>query len=120
MNRERAKELLPVIEAYANGATVEIYAEAVGDWEEIADPSWVTNSAYRIKPEPHDIKWAAEQITKGYGVRRRSWPRPGLCWAKGGNNSLCFLEYGMQASFMQSDVFDLLADDWELYEPKGK
>lgn len=115
MNRERAKELLPIIEAYANGATVEIYAEAVGEWEEIADPSWVTNSAYRIKPEPHDIKWASERSREGVRTRRNRW-RAGIYW-----DGYTLKEAG-DPNYTGGRIShnDVLADDWELYEPKGK
>ncbi len=50
MNRERAKELLPIIQAFAEGKEIERYREARNSWEKISDPDWVDIN-YRIKPE---------------------------------------------------------------------
>lgn len=51
MNREEAKELLPIIQAYAEGKTIE-YKNLFGLWTETKYPSWANNLEYRIKPEP--------------------------------------------------------------------
>ena len=117
MNRERAKELLPIIEAYSKGGTVQIRASPEMEWTDLASPSFTsgTDCRYRIKPEPHDIKWAAEQMMKGKAVRRSSW----------GNDEFridcnCNTIYGENSvgQGMRVLSFDLLADDWEIYEPK--
>ena len=55
MTREYAKELLPIIQAYAEGKTIQYRRSAEGKWEDVAigdnlsfiDPP----SKYRIKPE---------------------------------------------------------------------
>lgn len=52
MTREEAKELLPIIQAFADGKTIEIYD---GEWNTIPfeDPHFDCKpSCYRIKPEP--------------------------------------------------------------------
>ena len=52
MTREEAKELLPIIQAFADGKTIEIYNE---EWETMVfkDPHFdCAPSRYRIKPEP--------------------------------------------------------------------
>ena len=52
MTREEAKELLPIIQAFADGKTIEIYDEA---WKTMVfkDPLFdCAPSRYRIKPEP--------------------------------------------------------------------
>ena len=52
MTREEAKELLPIIQAFADGKTIEIYD---GEWNTIPfkDPHFNCKpSCYRIKPEP--------------------------------------------------------------------
>lgn len=51
MTREEAKELLPIIQAFAEGKTIE-YREHVGEWEEAHTPTWSSRLFYRIKPEP--------------------------------------------------------------------
>ena len=52
MTREEAKELLPIIQAYADGKTIEFYN---GEWKIVGlkDPYFnCAPSCYRIKPEP--------------------------------------------------------------------
>ena len=54
MNRERAKELLPIITAFAEGKTIQ-HNLAAGGWDDTdklsADTMCLT---YRIKPEPFE------------------------------------------------------------------
>ena len=53
MDRERAKELLPIIEAYANGADIECrYANSELWRTEV--PEFASGTEYRIKPEPRE------------------------------------------------------------------
>ena len=55
MTREQAKELLPIIQAYAEGKTIQ-YKNAEGEWKDVAfgeNLSFIdTPSKYRIKSEP--------------------------------------------------------------------
>lgn len=51
MTREEAKEWLPIIQAYAEGKTIE-RKNLSGSWTEATCPSWANNIEYRIKPEP--------------------------------------------------------------------
>lgn len=53
MNRQRAKELLPVIQAFAEGKTIESrYIKGTKLFSENRNPSFSDNFEYRIKPEP--------------------------------------------------------------------
>ena len=53
MNRQRAKELLPVIQAFAEGKTIESrYIKAGTVFTENRIPSFSDDFEYRIKPEP--------------------------------------------------------------------
>lgn len=54
MTRERAKELAPIIQAWADGKAVQFYAEGMGAWQDFdrTDPDWFDSCQYRIKPEP--------------------------------------------------------------------
>ena len=53
MTREEAKEMLPIIQAFAEGKTIQIKKE--GDWLEVGENTEVyfseSPSDYRIKPE---------------------------------------------------------------------
>ena len=55
MTRKEAKELLPIIQAYAEGKTIQYRSEEFG-WEDVSieeNLSFTDNlSEYRIKPEP--------------------------------------------------------------------
>ena len=51
MTREEAKELLPIMQAFAEGKTVE-YRESGGAWKVARTPTWSSCLFYRIKPEP--------------------------------------------------------------------
>ncbi len=50
MNRNQAKQLLPIIQAFAEGK--EIQQTDGYDWYDLDDPDFIANSnSYRIKPE---------------------------------------------------------------------
>ena len=51
MKREEAKEILPIIQAFAEGKTIE-YRGLGGEWKAAHTPTWSSHLFYRIKPEP--------------------------------------------------------------------
>lgn len=52
MNRQQAKDLLPIIQAFAEGKTIE-YKNLYKKWIEVKNPSFDEPcTEYRIKPEP--------------------------------------------------------------------
>ena len=51
MIREKAKELLPIISAYAEGKTVQ-FMDNKDMWQDYDDPNFFGDVKYRIKPEP--------------------------------------------------------------------
>lgn len=55
MDRKQAKELLPIIQAFAEGKTIEIRSNSKynpGEWIETATPTFdIKSHEYRIKPE---------------------------------------------------------------------
>ena len=52
MTREEAKELLPIIKAFAEGKTIQYKNKVNLEWEETDCPIWAKESKYRVKPEP--------------------------------------------------------------------
>lgn len=53
MNREEAKQLLPIIKAYAEGKEIEIFDKTTKMWKTAILPHFNCDSSfYRIKPEP--------------------------------------------------------------------
>lgn len=66
MNREEAKQLLPIIQAFAEGKTIQ-YGSADGThWADVEEPSFGarTDWKYRIKPEPKLRAWLWDECPK--------------------------------------------------------
>lgn len=75
MNRKEAAELLPIIQAYAEGKEIEIFDKTMKMWKTAMLPHFDCDSnIYRIKPEPkyrpfNDEKecWAEMQKHQPFG-----------------------------------------------------
>ena len=52
MTRKEAKELLPIIQAFAEGKEIEYYDCNDDFWIKTDTPMWSSKINYRIKPEP--------------------------------------------------------------------
>ena len=52
MDRQQAKELLPIIQAFAEGKTIEARTNSISKWIETTTPKFDLLHEYRIKPEP--------------------------------------------------------------------
>ena len=63
MNREQAKQLLPIIQAFADGAEVQ-YQCGNGDWRDVIDPCFGPYDKYRIKPKPVE-RWVLDEVCVG-------------------------------------------------------
>ena len=50
MTREETKELLPIMQAFAEGKTIQLFTNGI--WEDAKNPTFESGSMYRIKPEP--------------------------------------------------------------------
>ena len=51
MTPERAKELLPIIQAFAEGKQIQTRPNDEFSWQDVAQPCWDDKQQYRIKPE---------------------------------------------------------------------
>ena len=51
MTREEAKRMLPIIQAFAEGKTIELCCDSGATWVTDYDPSFKSGLCYRIKPE---------------------------------------------------------------------
>jgi hypothetical protein len=67
MTRNRAKELLPIIQAFADGKTIE-YSEDRNNWEIAHSPTWKSRY-YRTKPETKLRPWKPEEVPLGNVVK---------------------------------------------------
>lgn len=57
MTREEAKQMLPIIQAYAEGKSVEFRTYNDDEWEDCEHPLFNEGCYYRIKPEPSEPKY---------------------------------------------------------------
>lgn len=63
MNKEEAKDFLPLVQALAEGKTIQ-YCDLKGDWLDTRNPTFRRRpELYRIKPEPH-VLWV---VRDGHG-----------------------------------------------------
>ena len=104
MTRERAKELVPIIAAYAEGKIVETMCN--GKWTEAPSLDWVEFACYRIKPEPK-----MRPMTRGE-VLYKVTTTPGMVVRTGGSN----LAVPAQSSFYTNNI---TADEWAIIDSKG-
>ena len=52
MTPERAKELLPIIEAFSKGAKIQFLQDKEKNfWQNTSTPNWTDDVQYRIKPQ---------------------------------------------------------------------
>ena len=63
MLRDRARELLPIIQAFADGKAIE-YKNA-GNWKLATGPDWSNDIQYRIKPELKLVPFTIEDELLG-------------------------------------------------------
>jgi len=70
MTRTRAKELLPIIQAYADGGTIE-WRDSAGRWRSMNSPSFDdATGSYRIAPKPVTRAWSKPEDV------------PASCWLR--------------------------------------
>ena len=76
MNRERAKELLPVIKAYSEGKVIQCWSAP--NWIDMDYPTFVENSEYRVKPEPLEM-WVSKWEGTNFSYPRKCYPSKSEC-----------------------------------------
>lgn len=72
MNRERARELLPIIQVFAEGKPIQYRGDSSEVWKDVESPSWSAGCTYRIKPEPKLRPLNAEEMIALVGKRIRN------------------------------------------------
>ena len=84
MNRDRAKKLLPIIQAYAEGKTVEYFSALDTEWHELTYPLFFDASIeYRIKQEEDAEITSIEELKEAIFSKKEE------IQSKGGDASLC-------------------------------
>jgi hypothetical protein len=82
MTRERAKELLPVIQAYADGKTVQYKFDIDKKWNDVSGGATDINVDmdwnWRIKPEPKLRPWKLSEVPVGRLINWKEWESPSI------------------------------------------
>jgi len=65
MTRERAKELLPIITAFAEGKDVQYRTHRNDVWSPATSPNFAEHLEWRVKPEPREF-WVNVYSTGDY------------------------------------------------------
>lgn len=69
MNREKAKELWPIMKAFSEGRTIEFYHEDCKEWRALEDPNFSSLYNYRIKPESKIVPYSFEDAEYLLGLK---------------------------------------------------
>ena len=115
MNRERAKELLPIIQAYAEGKKLQYKVVGYDDWHDVDDEDGINEDIryeYRIKPSDkyNEVFRLKEMLEKNHipfeWIEHNDF-RGGykICYPEKGNNCVCSV---IEHSFSYGSQKDLL------------
>lgn len=74
MNRERAKELLPVIQAFAEGKEI-VATYQDGSTQHVQDPSFQDNVKYTFKPSPQYRPWTSDEVPLDAWIKSPCTPK---------------------------------------------
>lgn len=133
MDIERAKELLPIIQAFAEGKKVEMALfdgyGALSEWSDVFSPTWSDNYIYRIKPEPKyrpfkDAKECIEEMKKhepfgwvkdkpGFGDKCSAITEVSISSIRRGVTWFCTNEMFQYVTFLDGSPFGVKVEDKE-------
>jgi hypothetical protein len=66
MNAQNAHEYLPLVQALANGLTIQFLEAATNKWVDQESPSFEYDPKYyRIKPEPRTFEIVVSKLSRG-------------------------------------------------------
>lgn len=72
MTPQQAKDLLPIITAFAEGKTIQFKGAGITKWKDKADLGFSYPAChYRIKPSPTFRPWTADEVPLGAEVRHK-------------------------------------------------
>jgi hypothetical protein len=65
MNKNNAKEFLPLVQALAEGKTIQVFHPTFKDWENAENPEFCYSpDHYRIKPEPIELEGITQATSR--------------------------------------------------------
>lgn len=62
MTRDEAKKYLPLIQAFAEGKTIQLFRYVDGCWVDSVNPFFDMRLSWRIKPEPREV-WVSRNVS---------------------------------------------------------
>lgn len=83
MNKDNAKEFLPLVQALAEGKTLQYYSHSAAQWKDMAAVNFIYERArYRVKPERIKKKmWYKERhnmmYEEAYAANKLYWEEQG-------------------------------------------
>lgn len=114
MNVERAKELLPVIQAFADGKEIECRVKGKDVWSVQFYPTWIDDRDYRIKQEPKyrpfkdvDECWEEMQKHQPFG-----WIKPNIGKE---HYAITFVQHGKYINIKINESFYTFQHIFEKY-----
>ena len=110
MNRDRAKELLPIIQAFAEGKEIEYSMKGINSWIFTSNPTWTDERDYRIKSEPKyrpfkDAEECWEEMQKHHPFG----------WLINKNNNGCQIIESMGSMYTRNGNDVLIESVWKSY-----
>ena len=100
----RAKKLLPIITAFAEGKRIQFNGKNIyKNWTDVEDPVFSSNFEYRVKPTSKLRPWKPEEVPVGAVVRHK---KTGLrMLIEGNNNDVVVMRAGDYS-------MELLLENW--------
>lgn len=86
MTPERAKELLPIIQAFVEGRTIQNRVKGCTVWKDVPYPCWDNECEYRVKPETIKYRVALLRDATGYQWAHCFKPHPLSAIAQAGGD----------------------------------
>ena len=77
MNKQTAKEYLPLVQAMADGKVIEMCDDKYENWITLSELNFTgPSSQYRIKQSPSLRPWKPEEVPVGVLIRIKNCPNP--------------------------------------------
>lgn len=121
MNKENAKEYLPLVQAMAEGKVIEMCDDKYENWVTLSELNFTgPSSQYRIKQSPSLRPWKPKEVPVGALMKRINEQLPNFNrWMIGGvDNQMLYLALPYLENNGQS--FETAVKDWVHSTDQGK
>jgi hypothetical protein len=122
MNKQNAKDYLPLVKALAEGKTIQLKIPCTEVWsnEENLEFS-MPASCYRIKPESKLRPWKPEEVPVGALLRHKGYPSVVMIIGQSSGDIICWVhdEVGRMAAKECLDIEEHSLDGGKTWLPCG-